>query len=51
VEVPAGARVCDVARLVSIPGDVATVILVNGEHVEADAEIREGDTVSIFPPI
>ncbi|OGG54849.1 MAG: hypothetical protein A3F84_22080 [Candidatus Handelsmanbacteria bacterium RIFCSPLOWO2_12_FULL_64_10] len=51
VEAPAGGKVRDVMRLVGVPDEAATVILVNGEHVEADAGVKEGDTVSLFPPI
>lgn len=51
VEVPAGGRVRDVMRLIDVPDEMATVILVNGEHIEADAGVKDGDTVSLFPPI
>ncbi len=51
VEAPAGGKVRDVMRLVGVPDEAATVILVNGEHVEADAEVKGGDMVSLFPPI
>lgn len=51
VEVPSEGRVRDVMRLIGVPEEAATVILVNGEHVEADAEVKEGDSVSLFPPI
>ncbi|MSS70871.1 MAG: MoaD/ThiS family protein [Candidatus Latescibacteria bacterium] len=51
LEVPTGGGVRDVMRLIGVPDEAATVILVNGEHVEADAGVKEGDTVSVFPPI
>ena len=51
VEVPTGGGVRDVMRLIGMPEAMAPVILVNGEHVEADAGVKEGDTVSVFPPI
>ncbi len=51
VDVPPGGRVRDALRAAGAPDAEAAVILVNGEHVEAEAELREGDVVSLFPPI
>jgi sulfur carrier protein ThiS len=51
VEVQSGGRVSDVMRLVGLPEGAAAVVLVNGEHIEGDAAVGEGDTVSVFPPI
>lgn len=35
----------------NIPEAEATIILVNGLHSSLDKELKDGDTVSIFPPV
>ncbi len=48
---PAGTAVRQVLNTLSIPESEAAIIFVNGRHAEPDTELRDGDTLSIFPPI
>lgn len=34
-----------------IPEDEATIILVNGLNTSLEKELKDGDTVSVFPPV
>ncbi len=48
-EYDAGTTVADIFEELKIPTDEIGATLVNGRHVEWDAEIAEGDTLTIFP--
>jgi len=50
-EIPPGATVGDVLSGLHIPGNQATLILVNGRHARPETELGNGDTLSLFPPI
>jgi len=52
IDLPAGTSIAEVLGRLGIPGELATLVLVNGRH-EADRSRRlEGDCVlSVFPPI
>lgn len=50
VEVPPGGMVQDVVRVLGVD-EGPLVVLVNGEHAETGVEVREGDVLSLFPPI
>jgi len=53
VELPEGARVCDLWRQVSHDDNVPERVMtaVNMEYVQADTPIRDGDEVAFFPPV
>ena len=44
-------RVQDIISKLKIPDDIPKIILVNGVHGKNDQTLREGDVVSIFPPV
>ena len=50
-EVGRNMTVGEVIRGLNIPGNQATLILLNGRHAQPDAELHDGDTLSLFPPI
>lgn len=41
----------DLIRHLDIPAGEVSILLVNGVHKKADAEIKDGDVVSLFPPV
>ena len=45
------ARVKDIVAKLKIPDDIPKIILVNGVHGKNDQALKEGDVVSIFPPV
>lgn len=45
------ARVKDILSKLKIPDEIPKIILVNGVHGKNDQVIKEGDVVSIFPPV
>ncbi len=51
-----GSRVGDLMRVImglheALKGLKGILIAVNGEYVEMDEELREGDLVALFPPL
>ena len=44
-------RVKDIVERLKIPEDIPKIILVNGIHGRMDQVLKEGDVVSIFPPV
>ena len=51
LEIAGHTRVKDILDRLKIPEDVPKIILVNGIHGKADQLLKEGDVVSIFPPV
>jgi molybdopterin converting factor small subunit len=46
-----GTTILKVARDLDIPREELALTLVNGISVEVDHEIKDGDTLSLFPPV
>lgn len=46
-----GATVADVIAAFEVPADKPRIILVNGVHSGLEAKLKDGDTVSLFPPV
>lgn len=46
-----GAPAQEIVNLLKIPEREVAIFLINGRHGSMDQVIKEGDTVSIFPPI
>jgi sulfur carrier protein len=44
-------RIQDVLSRLKIPEEMPKIILVNGVHGKNDQVLKEGDVVSIFPPV
>jgi molybdopterin synthase sulfur carrier subunit len=51
LDVPDGASLEDVVRLVGLPAAEVKVTFVNGRTEELSYLLREGDEVGIFPPL
>lgn len=44
-------RVADVLRKLGLPAKHPKIILINGVHAKEDALLKDGDVLSIFPPV
>jgi sulfur carrier protein len=44
-------RVMDVIHKYNLPREEIAICLVNGRDADADHVLRQGDTVSLFPPV
>lgn len=51
LDVPEKARVEDDLNEMNMPKDVTKIILVNGLQKGTDEFLKDGDTLSIFPPV
>lgn len=51
LEVPDGTTVGDLIRLLKIPPDVDCLRVVNGHDAPSDQRLRDGDVLSLFPPL
>ena len=51
VEVPGDATVLLLCSSLKIPLDLARLTLVNGEQVSHEKVLKQGDEISIFPPL
>ncbi len=49
VDYPTGTSVGDGLQVLSIAGKDTGIVLVNGKLAPLDQELREGDTLAIFP--
>ena len=44
-------RVQDILGKLKIPEEMPKIILVNGVHGKRDQVLKEGDILSVFPPV
>ena len=51
LELIAGTKVDNVLDQLKLPKDIPKIILINGVQKTADENLKEGDTLSVFPPI
>ena len=51
MEVDGHTRVQDILERLNLPEDMPKIILVNGVHGKKEQVLREGDVLSIFPPV
>lgn len=51
MEIDGHTRVVDILFKLRIPEEIPKIILVNGIHGKNDQILKEGDVVSIFPPV
>ncbi len=52
LDVPDGTRLVDVFERLSIPPQLAQLVMVNGVHEpNRDRPLSDGDAISIFPPV
>jgi len=50
-EYPAGTTILEVAEDLEIPREELALTLINGISVDPDSELKDGDTLAIFPPV
>ena len=51
IEIQDNATVKDVLDRFNIPSEYSKIILINGIHKRLDDKLKEGDTLSVFPPL
>lgn len=52
-EIPAEEASCaaDVLRRFDIPAEEVAILLINGFHSKPEDPVKEGDVISLFPPV
>jgi sulfur carrier protein len=51
MEVDGSTRVQDILSRLKIPEGIPKIILVNGVHGKKEQVLKEGDVLSVFPPV
>lgn len=51
MEIDDHTRVEEILSRLNIPEDMPKIILINGTHAKKDQELKDGDVLSIFPPV
>ncbi len=51
MEIDGKTRVEDILSKLKIPEEMPKIILVNGIHGKKDQLLKEGDVLSVFPPV
>ena len=51
MEIDRHTRIQDILSMLKIPDDLPKIILVNGIHGKKDQTLKEGDVLSVFPPV
>jgi molybdopterin converting factor small subunit len=51
LDLPEGATVDDVRRLLAIPSDLPGLFLVNGQEAATDLRLRSDDVLTVMPPL
>lgn len=51
LEIDGQARVQEILTKLNIPEEIPKIILVNGVHGKKDQVLKDGDVLSIFPPV
>jgi sulfur-carrier protein len=51
LDLPRGTTVGDIVKKLGISDKEVTLIFVNGVHAELITEVRDRDTVALFPPV
>lgn len=51
MEVEGSTRVQDILMRLKIPEQIPKIILINGVHGKKEQVLKEGDVLSIFPPV
>ncbi|MBO8144249.1 MAG: MoaD/ThiS family protein [Thermodesulfobacterium sp.] len=50
-ELPEGTKVIDVLNLLGIKPEEVAILLVNGMNAEPEYVLKDGDYISLFPPV
>lgn len=51
MEIDGHTRVKDILVRLKIPEEIPKILLINGVHAKKDQVLKEGDVLSIFPPV
>lgn len=51
LEIPESTTVNQVLDILQIPEDIPKILLINGIQKSHDDSLKDGDTLSVFPPI
>ena len=51
IEIDASTRIQDILSRLKIPEEIPKIILVNGVHRQTEQILKEGDVLSVFPPV
>jgi molybdopterin converting factor small subunit len=51
MEIDGRTQVQDILSHLKIPEEIPKILLVNGIHAKKDQTLKEGDVLSIFPPV
>ena len=51
IEVPDGATVREVLSDLGVPQDLSSILLTNGRQASGEAVLKDGDALSVFPPL
>lgn len=51
LQVDPSTRIQDILSQLNIPQEIPKIILVNGIHGKKEQALKEGDVLSIFPPV
>jgi molybdopterin synthase sulfur carrier subunit len=51
IEVRDGSTIRDVLSHLGIPQDLPNILLANGRQALEESALRDGDTLSVFPPL
>jgi molybdopterin converting factor small subunit len=51
VALPENATIDDAVNSLNLPGKIALLKIVNGEHRPATYPLKDGDELALFPPI
>jgi molybdopterin converting factor small subunit len=51
MDIAQGTQVDEVLSSLRIPDELSKIILVNGIHGKGDQILKEGDVLSVFPPV
>jgi molybdopterin converting factor small subunit len=50
-EIPDGATVADLIRKLGVPVELASVITIGDDAVDASQALKDGDRVTVIPPV
>lgn len=51
IEIEEGATVSDILARFAVPADKPRILLLNGIHCELGTKLKDGDLLSLFPPV
>jgi sulfur-carrier protein len=43
--------IAELVKEIGLPEDIPKIVIVNGTHAELDRVLKDGDVLSVFPPL